>query len=217
VSAAWTPEATRAFARHVLEPHATVIRPGDPGREVAVLLVRALAGLLPGVARAALSPLLDAVDEHAGRVSVTLPTPLGTVVVLSPAAVADPVTEACTLLHERVHADQVRDAGGTVQAASDYLGSGELRAQREADAAAGGAWLRYVLTGALPAGAKLSPIYHLSDDEQNLALDLRASHAATIAAGLVPPLRACVDAARWLAASPLVPDDVRARVPKVPA
>ena len=49
------------------------------------------------------------------------------------------------LAHELTHVVQI-EAAGRAQAVADYT-SGELRAQREADAAAAGRWMRYVLTG----------------------------------------------------------------------
>ncbi len=105
-----------------------------------------------------------------------------------------------------------------MQAVVDYL-NGELRAQREADAAAAGRWLRYVLTGEealLSAPPPLSDLYCLDAGDAALAVALMRSHVETMRAGLVPPIGSCVAAARWLRASPLVPDEIRARVPALP-
>jgi hypothetical protein len=190
----WTATDATALATEVASARAKVVRPGDPAHTIATGLYRALASVLPGVTRAP----LEALEERAERVSVTLALPaLGPVIVLSPAAVSDPVAWTCTLAHELVHVDQIERAG-IAQAAVDYLGSGELRAQREADAAAAGAWLRAVLTGAPVDVAPLADLYHLAPDDHALALDIQRSHAATVAAGLVPPLNACVEIADWL-------------------
>ncbi len=66
----------------------------------------------------------------------------------------------------------------------------------EADAAAAGRWMRYVLTGELPTAAKLSDLYCLDAGDAALAVAIQRAHVATIAAGLVPNIRACVAAAR---------------------
>jgi len=197
---------------------ALVIRPGDPAHAVALGVYRALVGALPDALRGVAGIVLGSLEERSATVSVTLATPADPVIVLSPAAVADPITEACTLAHEWCHVAQIAHTG-RAQTVVDYLGSGELRAQREADAAAAGLWLRYVLTGDLPADAPtLSDLYHLDTGDAALARGVVASHLATIRAGACPPLDVCVRLAQWLMATPLdVPDEVRARVARVPS
>lgn len=212
-TATWTIALTNALRVHLIAwRRATVFRPGDAALVVMSGGYRALSGLLPAGVRAVASPVLDALDERAERTSVTLATPLDPVVVLSPAAVADPITEACTLAHEWCHVRQIAD--GRVASIVDYT-EGELRARAEADATACALWLRYVLTGALPDEAPtLGDLYHLDAGDHELARGVMRSHLATIRAGLVPPLDVCVRLARWLRATPYeMPDDVRARVP----
>ena len=193
----------------------TVIRPGDPAH-VAVGVYRALVGVLPSALRGVTSIILGGLEERSATVSVTLATPLDPVVVLSPAAVADDVTHAATLAHEGCHVATIaRD--GRAQTVVDYLGSGELRAQREADASAAGLWMRYVLTGDLPADAPtLGDLYHLDAGDSAMARQIIAAHLATIRAGVVPNLDVCVVLAKWFRAQTDIPADVLARVAVVP-
>lgn len=197
---------------------ARVVRPGSVEHTIATTLYGALVGSLPAPVRAVTGGVLSSLDDLSQRVSVTIATPLDPVIVLSPAAVADPVTEAATLAHEWCHVAQIAHAG-RAQSVVDYLGSDELRAQREADAAAAGLWMRYVLTGDLPADAPtLGDLYHLDAGDAAMARAIIASHLATIRAGVCPPLDVCVRLSQWIHATPLdVPDDVRARVAKVPS
>ena len=194
----------------------TVIRPGDPAHVAIVGLYRALVGVLPSALRGVTSIILGGLEERSATVSVTLATPLDPVVVLSPAAVADDVTHAATLAHEGCHVATIaRD--GRAQTVVDYLGSGELRAQREADASAAGLWMRYVLTGDLPADAPtLGDLYHLDAGDAAMARQIIAAHLATIRAGVVPNLDVCVVLAKWFRAQTDIPADVLARVAVVP-
>ena len=214
MSDAWTLDLSERFeAAMTLAGVSAVVKPDNLLLSLVTAVPRMLSGLLPPAAQPVAGPLLDALDALLGRVSVTVPVP-GTdpAIVLSLASQADPVTASCTLLHERTHADQTRRVGGA-QAAADYT-SVELRAQREADGAAASLWLRHALTGELPADPPpLSSLYHLDADGQRLAAGVLASHLATVRAGCVPPIAACLDAARWLRASPVVPESIKARVP----
>lgn len=194
----------------------TVIRPGDVAHVAIVGLYRALVGVLPSALRGVTSIILGGLEERSATVSVTLATPLDPVVVLSPAAVADDVTHAATVAHEGCHVATIaRD--GRAQTVVDYLGSGELRAQREADASAAGLWMRYVLTGALPDDAPtLGDLYHLDAGDAAMARQIIAAHLATIRAGVVPNLDVCVVLAKWFHAQTDIPADVLARVAEVP-
>ena len=196
-----------------LQPHypSTVLRPGDPIHTAAVSLYAAIAAAQPAALRAVTGVVLSTLETLSQRVSVTI----GTVVILSPAAVADDVTHGATLAHEFTHRSQeVRS--GIVQAAVDYT-IGELRAQREADAAAAGLWMRYVLTGDLPADAPtLGDLYHLDAGDAAMARAIIAAHLATIRAGVCPNLDVCVVLARWFHAQTDIPADVLARVAVVP-
>lgn len=214
----WTLAHAEAFEAAVISPRVSiVVRPDDPAAALLRLGVGALAAALPSVARTLAAPVVGLVETRAASVSVTVPAFLPgvlPVVVLSRAAMADPVSQSSTSLHEVTHAGQIGRAGDA-QAFADYL-NGELRAQREADAAAAGRWLRYVLTGELPEVVPLSDLYCLDAGDAALAVALMRSHVETMRAGLVPPIESCVAAARWLRSSPVVPDEIRARVPALP-
>jgi hypothetical protein len=214
----WTQALASTFEVAVIAPRVSlVVRPGDPAAALLRLGAGALAAALPTVARTLAAPVVGLVESRAASVSVTVPAfvpGLRPVVVLSRAALADPVSTSLALMHEVTHALQVGSAGNA-QAVADYL-HGELRAQREADAAAAGRWMHYVLTGQLTIVAPLSDFYCLDAQDAVLALRLMGSHVETMRAGVLPPIESCVAAARWLRASPVVPDEIRARVPVVP-
>lgn len=196
-----------------LQPHypSTVLRPGDPLHTAAVTLYAALAAAQPVAMRALTAGVLSSLETLSQRVSVTI----GTVVILSPAAVADDVTHGAALAHEFVHRSQ-EARSGIIQAAVDYT-SGELRAQREAEACAAGLWMRYVLTGDLPVDAPtLSDLYHLDAGDSAMARAIIAAHLATIRAGVVPNLDVCIVLARWFRTQTDIPADVLARVAVVP-
>lgn len=196
---------------------ALVIRPSDAVYHLVVGGPRALAASLPDAVKPFVGAGLDLIEKQAGHTSITTATPLDPIVTLSPSAVADPITEACTLAHEWCHVNQIA-RNGRAQAVADYI-DGELRAQREADAAAAGLCVRYWLTGELPAEAPaLSDLYLLSEGASALARRILASHLASIRDGVCPPLDVCVRLSQWLHATPHdVGAEVLARVAKVPS
>jgi hypothetical protein len=119
----------------------------------------------------------------------------GCLVVLAPAHVADPLVRCEVVCHEMQHAAYIA-AEKDLDVIVDYLGSGELRGLREAEAYGVGLWVRYLLTGEAPtldsARASLaSDAYHLDDGDQATAVSTLESHLDTIRAGAVPPLRVC--------------------------
>lgn len=191
----------RALGDHLAQEASAVVTTHDDGAMVvAGSLLRALASTLKGA-----GPVVDAVLERGERTSVTLPTPLGPIVVLARSASASPVAYARTAAHEAVHAVQIEHLGG-LQATVDYLGSGELRAVREADAYAAGLWVEFLLTGELPApdpalASIAGGLYHLDPEDVALARGVIASHLTTISAGLCPPLVVAWSALRWLRAN----------------
>ncbi len=190
-----------ALGAHLAGLHrTTIVEPDDAPARVARAILSALGHGVP-----ALASLVADLEVRASRVSVTLPTPGGSLVILSPAAVADPLRYAVTVAHELVHADQ-RDAAGAVQVAADYLAAPELRARAEADAYSVGLWVAYLLTGVMPTvdaavTSLASDTYHLAPDEVELGRGVLLSHVETIAQGLAPPLRVAVEALAWLRAN----------------
>lgn len=202
-------EQTRACLAHVAALYGvTIVEPDSPGHAVARAVLDALSGSVP-----LLAPLVAELRGAAERVSVTVPTPLGTLIVLSQSAVADPVTLLATGLHELVHASQIARVGGG-QSVVDYLGSGELRALREAEASGVGLWARYLVTGVLPpledAGVLRSDLYHLNESEKAFAAEVVASVRATSELGVLPPFRAAREAVLWLRAH--APDAIEGKV-----
>ena len=193
-----TLDISQALGAHLAASRgAHVVTPDEAPARAARALLAALARVAP-----VLSDLAAELEVRANRVSVTVPTPAGPVIVLSPSAVADPERYAATVAHEMQHAQQL-DAGGAVRTSIDYVASPELRARAEADAYAVGLFVRYALTGSLPraddAVASLSSdTYHLAPEEVTLGAGVLASHLATMAAGGVPPLTVAVDVLAWL-------------------
>ena len=194
-----TPAIARALSDHLAALHgAHVVTPDEAPAVAARAMLSALARAVP-----ALAGLAAELEVRADRVSVTVPTPAGTVIVLSPAAVADPLRYAATVAHEMQHAVQLH--GQAVAQSIDYVASPELRARAEADAYAVGLFVGYLLTGMLPtldgALASLSSdTYHLAPDEVALGRGVLESHLTTMAAGLCPPLTIAVDVLAWLRA-----------------
>lgn len=196
---ALTLEQARDLGAHLALPRgASVVAWDSPTAR----LVRAgldLAAAIPGV-----GSLLDAASLRDPRVSRCVPTPAGALVLLSEGTATDPATYVEAVAHEVTHAGQIARVGAA-QGAIDYLGSGELRADREAQAYVVGLFARYLVTGDLPteadAMARLGGgLYHLDAGELELARGVVASGLATIAAGLSPPYAVALDVLAWLRA-----------------
>lgn len=193
-----TTDHARAFADHLAGLHrATIVAPSDPAAVGARAIVSTLAHLSP-----VLDSLAADLETHLESVSVTIPTPYGSLILLSPSAVADPTRFAMTAAHECQHAAQ-RDALGLGQVVVDYVGSPELRARAEADAYSVGLYVGYLLTGILPLASEAmdslaSATYHLAPEDIELARGVVESHLESMAAGLPPPIAVAVEAHAWL-------------------
>ena len=176
---------------------ATVLTPDDPSVIFGYAMLDGFGALIPGAA-----DVVDSIRTRTEHVSITIPTPIGTEIILAPAAVATPEGYAETISHECEHADQVTELGG-LASVRDYLGSGELRATREGRAYATGVWTRYLLTGVLPTiDDAMSPmatgLYHLAHGDLELARGIVTSALASIAAGAMPPSRVALAVLSWL-------------------
>jgi hypothetical protein len=195
-----TTESARAFADHLAGLHrATIVAPTDPAAVGARAILAVLAHLSP-----ALDALAADLETHLERVSITLATPTGSLILLSPSAVADPMLYAMTAAHECQHAAQ-RESLGFGQVIIDYIGSPELRARAEADAYSVGLYVGFILTGILPLASEAmsslaSATYHLAPEDIELARGVVESHLETMAAGLPPPIAVAVEAHAWLSA-----------------
>ena len=188
----------RAFVAHLSTLHHTaVVHYDDPKREFASTLLDGLARLNP-----ILRTLADQIAVRTAHTSVTLPTPVGALIILSPMT-SDPLQCAETGAHEHQHAVQFSDTS-MLQAIIDYV-EPELRAKMEADGYAVGLALKWFLTGVLPtlddAMDSLSrEAYLLTADELPLCRGILESHLATMRAGLCPPLTVAIEALAWFRA-----------------
>jgi len=193
-----TTDQARAFADHLASLHrATIVAPSDPAAVGARAIIAALAHLSP-----ALDEIAADLETHLERVSITIPTPGGSLILLSPSAVADPWLYAMTAAHECQHAAQ-REALGFGQVIIDYVGSPELRARAEADAYACGLYVGFLLTGVLPLASEAmaslaSATYHLAPEDIELARGVVESHLESMSSGLPPPITVAVEAHAWL-------------------
>jgi hypothetical protein len=183
----------------------TFVHPDNTLRETAVSFLKFLATLVPGS-----SVAVDALLKHLDEWSSTLPLPFGTVCLLSKGAVADPLVEATTKCHEATHAFQIQMAG-KVQSTVDYLGSGHMRASREAKACVGALWVKYLLTGEIPdaehaIGSLKRDLYHLSGAELALAEGEARYALSTIRSNNVPPYAVVMETLLWMRAN--APDKI---------
>lgn len=181
------------------------VAPDNALRETAVSFLKFLATLVPGSAVA-----VDALLKHLEEWSSTFPLPFGTVCLLSKKAVSEPLLEVSTKCHEAAHAFQIQ-MNGKVQAAVDYLGSGHLRASREAKACVGAVWIRYLLTGELVEADKAieslrRDLYHLNEAELLLAIGEVRYALSTIRSQNIPPYAIVVQTLLWLRAN--APDKI---------
>lgn len=170
---------------------ATVLSPSDISVKVARAILTGLGGLIPGA-----GPVIEGLLARAEHTSITVPLLAGgCLIVLAPQHVSDPLAHCEVICHEMQHARYI-EAEPDAAVIVDYLGSGELRGLREAEAYAVGMWVLYLLTGELPTldrafSALASDAYHLDDGDQATARSTLESHLDTIRAGSVPPLAIC--------------------------
>lgn len=187
----------RAIEEIARDQKITVIEYDDIGASGLRVLVQAAGALIPGVGTVA-SELLGKLNT----VSITAWLPLvETVVLLSEAACSTPERKLITFAHELCHCKQIEAVGGP-QATVNYLGSGKLRARAEADGAATGMWVQYLLTGALPdpnlAVSKLAgELYHLPAEDLGLAEESILGHLDSMREG-GPNLKAARLVEAWL-------------------
>lgn len=194
-----TLDTARACASALALSRAAKVLDPDDARPWLLALESAVA-LVPGagpvltMARGLLSGAADAVA------GLALPTPWGTLVLLSPRAMADGPTYLAVVAHELVHAAQAATVGAG-QVAVDYL-SPELRALREAEAGGVGLWVRYLVTGVRPspddAGAVSSPLYHLGEHDRAFARAVVEGVLSAIEFGAVPPRSVARAVLAWL-------------------
>jgi hypothetical protein len=189
----WTFEQAHAFASDLAsERNLQIILPTNPVRRIVEAGV-ALAQTRLG------SVLIDELLPDFTQVSVCLPLGVNeaSLVLMSDAAMATPVSYSGTLGHEATH-DHQSDRNGHLKNSWDYLTNNKERAQREAEAYACGLFIKMMLTGgridmhnALVALA--GNTYHLNGASLSLADGILRSHIDSINAGVCPP----IEVARW--------------------
>lgn len=188
----------RALADHLAGLYgAQVLTHDDPGAIAAAAVLDLMAPLIPGGA-----DVVDAIHTRGMSVSVTVPTPIGTMELLSYAATSTALGLAETGTHEATHARWIHTTSG-IQTIKDYLGSRELRAMREAHAYASGMTVRYLLTGVLPDGeselASLgASLYLLSSDDRALGREIVLGAIDALRESALPPLAVAHAALDWL-------------------
>ena len=201
----------RACAAYLAARHNASIVDPDDARPWLTALETAAELLLGGVAAPTLATLREGLTTAAARVAgLAVPSPWGTLVLLSPRALPDGPTYLSTVCHELVHADQATTVGAG-QVVVDYTDS-ELRAHREGDAGGVGLWVRYLTTGVRPvaddAGVVTSSLYHLGDAQRAFGRAVVATVLVSIDTAAVPPHRLAREVMTWLREH--APDDILA-------
>lgn len=193
-----TMEQARALGAALAARHgARILHPEDTIPSALRAALVAAKQLAPAV-----EPIARAVLAHLDRVSVTLPMPGETWIILSPAACADPVIYLSVVAHELQHAVQI-ERRGRVGVAVDYLLSSELRADQECEGYGVGLTMRWLMTGDLPSldaplASLSSGTYHLDAADLVLSEGLLRTYIDTMAGWLLPNLTIAVEAYRWL-------------------
>ena len=191
VAATLTRELSARYHTDVVTPDSWQVVLARLAAQGAALGLGAINSTLAGWAREA----FDALDPATSSRSVCLPQigGEGAVVVMSAAALADPVETIETIAHEHEHA-RVLKADVDVQVFADYL-NGEMRATVEARAYAVGAFARYLVTGAWQTAdeivAPLAHGYALDAATREHCAVIVASALASMRAGVVPPFEVC--------------------------
>jgi hypothetical protein len=180
-----------------------VLEPGDARVAFGLSIAQGVAARVPG-GTSVLGDLQKLVEQATESVSLTIPAPGGTLILLSKAAVVNGRSYFRTGMHELVHDRQIAKVGG-FQSVVDYLGSGELRADREAEASAIGMWADFVTTGERPspddASVLRSTLYHLDPPDKAFARAVVLSTLGSIDEGGVPPFSVAQAMLLWLRAN----------------
>lgn len=176
----------------------TVVDQDDPKVGIFLQLLKAGSVIIPEPFKTALHIVQSGLDG----VSVTFWLPgIGKVVYLARTASQDPVDRLSLWAHELTHVTQIEEMGVS-QAASDYLGSGHLRAQKESNACGAQEWARKTFGGELVEAGDVDrklarSLYHLDPDHLALGAQIARSHLDSIASGELPPVRAAMEIRDW--------------------
>lgn len=214
VAATLTRELSARYSTDIVTPDSWQVVLARIAAQGAALGLGAINSALAGWAREA----FDALDPATSSRSVCLPQigGDGAVVVMSAAALADPVENIETIAHEHEHA-RVLKADADVQVLADYL-NGEMRATVEARAYAVGAFARYLVTGAWQTADEIvQPLAHgyaLDAATREHCAVIVASALASMRAGVVPPFEVCgvvLEVLRAKHPEAIVPDAFKVR------
>lgn len=194
----------RACITALATEHGThLIEPGDSRIELTTAIMEGVVKLVPG-GEPLLRQLQELLQSANETVSVTVPSPLGTLIIFSKAAVQTGPDFTGTGMHELVHDGQISKVG-PLQAGIDYLGSGELKALREAEGSGVGLWAKAVVTGVLPdpedASVLRSSIYHLDPPDKQFARAVVESVLGAVRTGATPPFSVARRMLKWLRAN----------------
>lgn len=198
-------EQARGGAEHLSKLFdATIVDPGNTMAVVARAAIKGTRTLFPLVDTIAQGvegalEVLD-VDLEGRSMTLPIPPPVGTFIILAEAAMASPIAYWTTVLHEMVHRTQIIRVGN-VQSVVDYLGSGDLRGLREAESCGCAMCFKYIATGRLDDISTTSVMqgsYHLPIPSKTFAQGVVGSLHATCQAGGIPPLKVAVEALSWL-------------------
>lgn len=194
-----TTSQSRELIAHLSDKYdTTVVYPDDAVRVVAQGLIDAIAHVEP-----IFRTLADQLAVRTSRTSVTLPSPIGCLVVLSPAAASNPLQLAITGSHEHQHAKREKETGAG-QTIVDYA-EAELRAQREAEAYAVSLAVEWFLTGVIPTLDRAmeslgSETYILPAEHVKLARGILEQALVAMESGVCPPISVALDVLTWLRA-----------------
>lgn len=174
-----------------------ILEPEEARKYLSIL--EASLSLIPGVP-GVVNSIKSLAGDRMRNVSLTIPTPGPTLILLSEYAVSQGDIYLSTLAHELVHKVQIK-VNGALQAGIDYVDP-DWRSLREAEAGGVGLWIRYVVTNVLPApteaGVTSSDLYHLDEDHKKFGRVIVNSALSTSMTGAIPPHSIAIEMLAWL-------------------
>lgn len=204
-----TPDQAALLAAHVLtEAGAWYCDADGEAFKTAAALLGGVEFLVPG-AGAAVGPVVSVLTSR----NAVIPGPTGPIVLIGAPDRADPVRFAEAAVAMAVCAD-LMGREGQLQTLEDFVGSSEERAVYEGHQWAARAFVRFLLTGAMPAPEAIvtelraGALLPISDEQALMARGIVASTLTSARRGGVPSLRAEVSALKWLHGS--APDAILA-------
>lgn len=164
-----------------------------------------------------LSMMVEELRDTVGDTCVTIPKAFGALIVLQSRASSADVDRVSALALEATHAYQIQMLGGG-RTGVDYL-EGEERVVRSAHACVSSAFVRFMLTGVLPASPEAiveslpNRLHLFTADDASFAAHVARSSLKTMQDGGVPPIVVCAVLWTWFQANApeaIVPKHLRA-------